>query len=89
MGVEILKRKAERERAFDAQSVFCTMKGVLADYMHYAKSLRWEKLISKSQEVLRSTMEERETSNVKILMEVLKILKSSKKMCKREGVLHS
>ena len=54
------------------------MKGAPADYMSYAKSLRQEELISKSQEVLRSTMEERETSNVKILMKALKILKSSK-----------
>ena len=54
------------------------MKGAPANYMRYAKSLRQEGLISKSQEMLRSTMEERETSNVKILMEALKILKSLK-----------
>ena len=76
MGVEILKRKAKWERAFDARSVFHPMKGAPVNYMHYVKSLRQEGLNSKSQEVLRSTMEERETSNVKILMKALKILKS-------------
>lgn len=63
---------------FDARSVFCSKKDTPADYMRYAGSLKREELISKSQEVLRSTMEERETLNVKILMKVLKILKSSK-----------
>ena len=76
MGVEILKRKAEWERAFDARSIFHPMKGAPVNYIRYVKSLRQEGLNSKSQEVLRSTMEERETSNVKILMKALKILKS-------------
>ena len=63
---------------FDARRVFRSRKDAPADYMRYAGYLKREELISKSQEVLRLTMEERETLNVKILMKVLKILKSSK-----------
>ena len=78
MGVKILKHKAKPECAFDACSVFCKVKSAPVDYMCFAESLRREELILKSQEVLRSSMEGREMSNVNILIKVLKILKDLK-----------
>ena len=90
MGVKILSHKAKQEHAFDARSFFCKIKSTPVDYMHYAESLRREELILKSKEVLRSSMEGRETSNIRrILIKVLKILKDLKMCVWKKEVLHS
>ena len=69
---------------FDARSVFRSKKGAPADYMRYARSLKWEELISKSQEVLRSTMEERENVECKNSYESLENLEELENICVKE-----